>query len=56
LEVAEKHIKTQIKHKIQKIKEDIFNIQALFGLIKLNEHTSFIIPTKCTFLISATIK
>jgi len=54
--VAEKHIKIQVKHKIQTIKEDIFNIQALFGLIKLNQHTPFIIPTKCTFLISTNIK
>ena len=54
--MAEKHIKIQIKHKLQTIKEDIFKIQALFGLIKLNEHTPFFIPTKYTFLISTNIK
>jgi hypothetical protein len=54
--VTENHSKIQIKHKLQTIKEDIFNIQALFGLLKLNEHTPFIKPTKCTFLISMNIK
>jgi len=54
--VAEKHTNIEIKHKLQTIKEEIFYIQALFGLIKLNEHTQSIIPTKCTFLISTNIK